>query len=72
MITICASNLDATYDGFSFPDALRKLEILGADVVGLNCYRGPISMLPVIKEVKEKCKVVNMVFSNSPQITIPI
>ena len=57
VITIAPNSLDQTEDGYSFGDCLRKLEELGADVVGLNCFRGPDSMLPVIKEVREKCKV---------------
>ena len=47
-------------DSMSFGDACRELENLGADVVGINCFRGPKSILPVIKEIRQKCKVNTM------------
>lgn len=38
-------------------EACQMLEAAGADVVGLNCHRGPKTMLPVIKEVKKAVQV---------------
>ena len=32
---------DLTRDGFTASDACKIMEDEGADVVGLNCYRGP-------------------------------
>ena len=40
-------------DGVSAAEAARRLEDNGADVVGLNCYRGPATMLPALREVRE-------------------
>ena len=57
VVTIVPNTTDQTYDGVDITDALVQLEELGADVVGLNCYRGPDTILPVIKEVRKKCKV---------------
>ena len=37
-------------------DACQRLTDLGADVVGLNCYRGPGTMLPILQKVTEKVK----------------
>ncbi|CAG2203085.1 BHMT [Mytilus edulis] len=45
-----------TVDNIPIGEAARKLEDAGADIVGLNCGRGPTTIVEVIKEVREKCK----------------
>lgn len=40
-----------TKDGYTFSEACKLLQDRGADVVGLNCSRGPDSMLPLLKEI---------------------
>ena len=62
MVTFAPSQYNRTQgkDSMSFGDACRELENLGADVVGINCFRGPQSILPVIKEIRQKCKVNTM------------
>ena len=47
-----ASTADTTIDGFEFDEACRQLEAAGADVVGLNCSRGPATMLPILERVR--------------------
>ncbi|HEY8860048.1 MAG TPA: homocysteine S-methyltransferase family protein, partial [Gaiellales bacterium] len=47
-----ASSEDETIDGFSFEEACKRLEDAGADVVGLNCSRGPATMLPLLERVR--------------------
>jgi betaine-homocysteine S-methyltransferase len=47
-----ASSEDQTIDGFSFEEACKRLEDAGADVVGLNCSRGPATMLPLLERVR--------------------
>jgi betaine-homocysteine S-methyltransferase len=47
-----ASSEDETIDGFSFEEACKRLEDAGADVVGLNCSRGPEMMLPLLERVR--------------------
>ena len=47
-----ASTIDRTVDGFEFEEACRRLEAAGADVVGLNCSRGPETMLPIIERIR--------------------
>ena len=47
-----ASSEDRTIDGFSFEEACKRLEDAGADVVGLNCSRGPATMLPLLERVR--------------------
>jgi betaine-homocysteine S-methyltransferase len=39
-------------DGFSPADACREAEQAGADVVGLNCIRGPATMLPLLAPIR--------------------
>lgn len=46
-----------TTDDVPFPEACRRLEEAGAAVVGVNCGRGPRTMLPLVKEIKKVCKV---------------
>jgi betaine-homocysteine S-methyltransferase len=47
-----ASTSDTTIDGVEFDEACRRLEEAGADVVGLNCSRGPATMLPIVERVR--------------------
>lgn len=41
-----------TKDGYSYAEACRIVEDEGADVVGLNCSRGPQTLLPLVAEVR--------------------
>jgi len=43
-------------DGFTPVEAAKRLADQGADVVGLNCARGPRTMLPVVKEIRAAVK----------------
>jgi betaine-homocysteine S-methyltransferase len=42
-----------TCDGFSLAEACKRLENNGCDVVGLNCGRGPTTMLPILREIRQ-------------------
>ena len=46
-------------DGVSAVDACKRIEDAGADVVGMNCTRGPATMLPLLKDIRAavKCHV---------------
>ena len=57
VITMAAHVPDQTSDNVPVPEALKRLEDQGADVVGLNCSRGPEIMMSLLKQVKEVCKV---------------
>ena len=52
---------DITTDDVPYPVALNMLEDAGATVVGLNCDRGPWTMLPLLKEVRKVYKVSKLV-----------
>jgi betaine-homocysteine S-methyltransferase len=47
-----ASSSDRTIDGYEFAEACKRLEDRGADVIGLNCSRGPQTMLPIIDRIR--------------------
>jgi len=51
VVTLGPHANDLTYDGVSTVDACVRLEKAGADVVGINCHRGPHTMLPILKEL---------------------
>jgi betaine-homocysteine S-methyltransferase len=51
VITLSARG-DRTPDGPSFDEACRILWEEGADVVGLNCTRGPATMLPILERIR--------------------
>ena len=46
-------------DGLTPAEACRRMEQAGADVVGLNCHRGPATMMPMIRDIRQavKCHV---------------
>ena len=39
-------------EGLAIEEACRRLEDAGAEVVGLNCSRGPATMLPAIERIR--------------------
>jgi betaine-homocysteine S-methyltransferase len=41
-------------DDFTVPEACQRLKDAGADVVGMNCIRGPKTMLPVLEEISKE------------------
>jgi betaine-homocysteine S-methyltransferase len=44
---------DTLRDGYTFEEACRILAREGADVVGLNCSRGPATMLPLVARIRD-------------------
>jgi methionine synthase I (cobalamin-dependent) len=47
-----ASHKNTTREGWTWPEAAKRLEQAGADVVGLNCTRGPATMLPLLAQIR--------------------
>ncbi len=45
---------DLTREGHTAEDACKMMEDKGADVVGLNCYRGPEMTMKLLKEIRNK------------------
>ncbi|XP_033116870.1 betaine--homocysteine S-methyltransferase 1-like [Anneissia japonica] len=46
----------ATLDNIKLSNAVKMLEDAGADVIGLNCARGPEMTMKIMDIVKENCK----------------
>jgi betaine-homocysteine S-methyltransferase len=53
MVTIAPTQPDRTRDGYEYAEACRILAAEGAQVVGLNCDRGPQTMTPLIAKIRE-------------------
>jgi methionine synthase I (cobalamin-dependent) len=57
VVTLAAHADPSMRDGATPADACRRLEEAGADVVGLNCSRGPQTMLPLLQQVRDAVSV---------------
>jgi betaine-homocysteine S-methyltransferase len=59
VLTISPMGENMMRDGMSALDTCKELEQRGADVVGMNCFRGPETMMPYLKEIRAavKCHV---------------
>src|SRR5580658_9291170 len=56
VVTLAIHREPLTRDGLTPAEACRKLEGAGADVVGLNCHRGPATMMPMIRDIRAAVK----------------
>jgi betaine-homocysteine S-methyltransferase len=52
VITLAIPREGRTREGGSVVELCRRLEAAGADVVGLNCSRGPETMMPMLREIR--------------------
>ena len=52
MVTFASVQPAATYDDYDYVDACKALADAGAAVVGLNCSRGPDTMLPLLERIR--------------------
>jgi betaine-homocysteine S-methyltransferase len=55
----------ALRDGVKPGEACRRLADAGAEVVGVNCFRGPATLLPIMEEVAEAV-------GNTPKCAMPV
>ena len=53
MVTLAPTQPHRTRDGYEYADACRILAAEGAQVVGLNCDRGPRTMVPLIARIRD-------------------
>ncbi len=53
MITLGFKRDTFTLDGIKMEEAFKALEDSGADIVGLNCFRDPVRMLPLAQSVRK-------------------
>jgi len=52
VITLAMHKADVTREDWSVADACKRLADAGADVVGLNCIRGPATMMPLLRKIR--------------------
>ncbi|MFT5727102.1 MAG: betaine-homocysteine S-methyltransferase [Desulforhopalus sp.] len=53
VITIAPMAENQMMDNISIVDTCKELEQRGAHVVGMNCFRGPETMLPYLREIRK-------------------
>jgi betaine-homocysteine S-methyltransferase len=53
VVTLAIHRAPETRESWTPAEACARLEQAGADVVGLNCIRGPRTMLPLVAEIRE-------------------
>ena len=56
VITISPMGENKMRDDVSVVDTCKELEQRGADVVGMNCFRGPATMMPFLKKIRKVIK----------------
>ncbi len=52
VVTLSIHQEPVTREGWTPEDTCKRLEERGADVVGLNCIRGPETMLPLLERIR--------------------
>jgi betaine-homocysteine S-methyltransferase len=52
VITLAVPREGRMREGGSVAEAAQRLEAAGAEVVGLNCSRGPDTMMPLLREIR--------------------
>ncbi len=57
VVTLAIHREPETREGWTPHDACLHLEDAGADVVGLNCIRGPRTMMPLLEPIREAVSV---------------
>ena len=53
VVTLAIHREPRTREGWTPEEACKRLEDAGADVVGLNCIRGPRTMLPLLEKIRK-------------------
>src|SRR4030095_14709484 len=52
LLTLARHKADVSREDWSVADACKRLADAGADVVGLNCIRGPATMMPLLRQIR--------------------
>lgn len=53
VITIAPMGENILRDNWDIVDSCKELEQRGADVVGMNCFRGPATMMPYLTQIRD-------------------
>ncbi|WP_147104020.1 homocysteine S-methyltransferase family protein [Nesterenkonia populi] len=54
VLTLAPMAFEEMADGVGVVETAQQLEQAGADVVGLNCFRGPETIMPWLRQIREK------------------
>ena len=54
VVTLAPQRQRYLFDGVDIVEACERLSARGADVVGLNCMRGAATMMPLIREIRQR------------------
>ncbi|MCH8563990.1 homocysteine S-methyltransferase family protein [Nesterenkonia sp. YGD6] len=62
VLTLAPMAFEEMADGLGVVETCQHLEQAGADVVGLNCFRGPDTMMPWLRQIREavSCHVAGL------------
>ncbi len=62
VVTLSVHRNEKMFDGIDVVDACKRLEAAGANVVGLNCQRGPKTLMPVVRKIRQvlSCHVASL------------
>ncbi|MCH8561510.1 homocysteine S-methyltransferase family protein [Nesterenkonia sp. DZ6] len=62
VLTLAPMAFEEMADGLGVVETCQRLEQAGADVVGLNCFRGPDTMMPWLRQIREavSCHVAGL------------
>jgi betaine-homocysteine S-methyltransferase len=52
VITLAMHRTDVTREQWNVAEACKRIEDAGSDVVGLNCIRGPQTMMPLLRQIR--------------------
>ena len=54
VVTIAPMGENKMMDDVGIIETCKELEQRGADVVGMNCFRGPATMMPYLRQIREE------------------
>ncbi|HUN27925.1 MAG TPA: homocysteine S-methyltransferase family protein [Steroidobacteraceae bacterium] len=57
VVTLAVHKPGTLRDGLTVEEAARRLEDRGAEVVGLNCARGPRTMAPLVRAIRKAVRI---------------
>lgn len=57
VVTLAIHQEPHTREGWAPDEACARLEAAGADVVGLNCIRGPHTMMPMLQAIRDRVSI---------------
>jgi betaine-homocysteine S-methyltransferase len=62
VVTMAMHREDRTRDGMTPVEVCQRLEDAGAQVVGINCHRGPATILPMLRQIRQavSCHVAGL------------